>query len=262
MLYPILWAFWVAASGPPEFRWWLIFGIGIFLTRSAGCILNDFADRKFDPHVERTQFRPLATGLIQPLPALMFAAVLYVLAASLLLFLNPLCWLLAIVGFVLTAIYPWMKRFTYYPQVILGLTYNLGVLMAFAAIAHHLSWQAWFLYFLAALWQVMYDTEYAMADLHFDQKMGIKSTAIAFGQSRVWILAALQMAFVLGVIAFGFLQQYSMLFYLAALGCIPLFAYQSWRLQNPSLENCLWAFNHNHWVGLVVWLGFLYQCHL
>lgn len=257
MLWPTLWALWIASKGLPSVKLLVIFALGVLVMRSAGDIFNDLADRQFDRQVERTRLRPLATGRVTVRRALVLAAVLCVIALGLVSLLNPLCWLLAVVGFGLAVLYPWMKRITSLPQVVLGVAYNWGIVMAFAAVQNHVPWQAWYLLSVAVLWTVSYDTMYALADVKDDERIGLRSTARLFGRHAHVMIGGLQALTVLGLLGFGILEGYSLVFDVAVVLTIPLFVYQQTLLPGHSIARCIRAFNHNQWVGLLILIGLI-----
>lgn len=203
LLWPTLWALWLASAGHPEGKLLFIFVLGVILMRSAGCIINDFADRHVDGFVKRTCNRPLASGKIRVFEALILFMLLGLLALLLVLQLNKLTILYAFIGAALTLVYPFMKRFTHLPQLGLGLAFAWGIPMVFAATQGKLSWSAWFLFMTAVLWPVIYDTLYAMTDREDDIKVGIKSTAILFGQADRIIIGILQILFLMCLTVVG-----------------------------------------------------------
>ncbi|MHB1949242.1 MAG: 4-hydroxybenzoate octaprenyltransferase [Gammaproteobacteria bacterium] len=255
LLWPTLWALWLASSGKPDFHIVCIFVLGVVLTRSAGCIINDFADRKWDAYVERTRERPLATGRIKPWAALVLFGVLCLLAFLLVLMLNPLTIMLAFVGVGLMVFYPFMKRFTHLPQFGLGLAYAWGVPMAFAAQMNTVPRDAWWVFLTAAVWPVIYDTMYAMVDRADDVKVGIKSTAILFGTYDRVIIGVLQLVF-LGLLGWlGIVFELNWPYFLSLGFVAILFGYQFWLLKNRDRKQCFKAFLNNHWIGLAIFLG-------
>ncbi len=255
LLWPTLWALWLASHGRPHFLVLCIFVAGVVLMRSAGCIINDYADRKVDAYVKRTSQRPLATGAISVKGALIVFTVLSLFAFGLVLFLNVYTILLAIVGAVLAIIYPFMKRFTHLPQVGLGLAFSWGIPMAFAAENNAIPLAAWVLYFTAILWPVIYDTMYAMTDRDDDLKVGIKSTAILFATWDTVIIAVLQMVFLCGLIYVGCLFRLTMNYYASLLLVAGFFCYQQVLMKNRERTQCFKAFLNNHWVGLIIFVG-------
>lgn len=256
LLWPTYWALLMASHGLPEPRIFWIFTFGVLLMRAAGCVLNDIADRDFDRHVARTANRPITAGKISVTQALTLAIGLCLIAFILVLQLNHLTISLAFIALGLAAIYPLMKRFTYFPQAVLGAAFNFGIIMAFAAIQNRIPPVAWLLYIATLFWTVAYDTWYAMADREDDITIGIKSTARLFADAApIWIgLCSALFLLILGLA--GYLSGFSMSYYLILLLAIPLFIY----------EQCLGrrhayiaAFSHNHWVGSVVLIAILLQ---
>lgn len=257
LLWPTLWALWVAGEGRPDPLITLIFVVGVFLMRSAGCVINDYADRELDPHVRRTASRPLASGKVSAGEALTLFGVLGLLAFGLVLLLNPLTIALSIVGIILAATYPFMKRFTYLPQVHLGMAFGWAVPMAFAAQTGAVPAEAWLLLIGVVLWAVAYDTMYAMVDREDDVRIGVKSTAILFGESdRAWI-CAMQLG-VLGVLCvFGTQAELGFWYYLSVVAAGLLFVYQQRLIREREPERCFQAFLNNNWLGATVFLGIL-----
>lgn len=254
LLWPTAWALWLAADGFPGWAMLLVFGLGVVLMRSAGCVINDYADRNFDGAVERTKLRPLAAGRVSSTEALQLFGLLLLLSASLLLFLNWQTVLLSGVAVLLAAIYPLMKRVTNLPQVVLGAAFSWGMPMSFMAIQGQLPLLVWVLYGANLLWTVAYDTFYAMVDQDDDVKIGVKSTARLFGRYGFWIIGLLQ----LGTLALlewaGQLAGLGEAYSYALLAVLLLFFYQH-RLARQGREGCFRAFLHNHYVGAVVFAG-------
>ncbi|WP_411200803.1 4-hydroxybenzoate octaprenyltransferase [Thalassolituus sp.] len=255
LLWPTLWALWVAAEGVADFSNIIIFVIGVFLMRSAGCVINDIADRKVDGHVERTKGRPLATGELSTKHAIIGFVVLCSLAFVLVLLTNTLTVYLSLAGAALAAIYPFMKRHTHLPQVFLGAAFSWSIPMAFAAQADALPPVVWLLYAANLAWTVAYDTLYAMVDRDCDIKIGVKSTAILFGELDLFMIGLLQVLNLMCLwLAAGQLAL-SWAFYLAlALGALFL-AWQLWNVRSRSREDCFTEFRRSHWFGLIIWLG-------
>ena len=255
LLWPCLWALWIAAEGTPDTLVLVVFIVGTFLMRSAGCAINDYADRDFDPHVARTRDRPLAAGLITPREALIVAAALSLVAFVLVLLMNWLTIALSVVGLLLAASYPYAKRYTYLPQVHLGAAFGWAVPMAFAAQSGTLPPIAWLLYLAAILWATIYDTMYAMVDRPEDLKIGVKSTAILFGDADLAILALLQGLFVIDMALVG--QQAGLgLPYAVSLAVAVLFMIYHQRLiaeRKPA--DCFHAFLNNNWLGIAITAG-------
>lgn len=257
LLWPTLWALWVAAEGVPSLGNLLIFTLGVILMRSAGCAINDFADRHFDGHVSRTQHRPLVSGRVRPREALALFAVLVGLSFVLVLFTNANTVWLSFGGAALAACYPFMKRHTYYPQVVLGAAYSWGMPMAFMAETGTVPAEAWLLYLANLLWTVAYDTYYAMADREDDLKIGVKSTAILFGDADRAIILTLQ-GLALGCLLlasskFGL----GLCFYLGLAGAAACFLWEFVSTRQRDAASCFAAFLHNHWAGLLILLGLI-----
>ena len=254
LLWPTWWALWLASHGTPDFAMWLIFSLGVILMRSAGCVINDYADRNFDGAVERTKNRPLAAKLVQPQEALQLFALLLVLSASLLLFLNWQTALLSLVAVVLAAVYPFMKRYTHFPQVVLGAAFSWGMPMAFMAIQTDLPVLLWFLYAANLCWTVAYDTFYALVDKDDDEKIGVKSTARAFGKYVFWVIGLLQLATLALLEWVGAIAGLGWPFSTALLAALVLFFWQH-RLASRGREGCFQAFLVNNYVGMVIFIG-------
>lgn len=262
LLWPTLWALWIAGGGHPSGRLVFLFVMGTFLMRSLGCVANDIADRNIDGFVTRTKKRPLATGEIQLREALVLLLFLSSLALSLVIQLNRLTITLALVGFILALIYPYAKRFTYWPQAVLGLAYSWGIPMAFAAQQNNVPRIAWLLFMSAALWPLAYDTIYAMVDREDDRRLGIKSTALRLGQHEVLFIALVQVSFVLLLAFFGFFLKLQVTFYFM-LGLVGgLFIYQHYLIKRREPARCFKAFLNNTWVGAFLFLGFLLGMHV
>ncbi|WP_397455378.1 4-hydroxybenzoate octaprenyltransferase [Pseudomonas versuta] len=255
LLWPTLWALWVAAKGVPSLSNLLIFVFGVILTRAGGCVINDFADRKVDGHVKRTEQRPLVSGKISSKEALVFFALLMGISFLLVLCTNaPTIWL-SFGGLALAASYPFMKRYTYYPQVVLGAAFSWGMPMAFTAETGSLPAAAWLLYIANLLWTVGYDTYYAMTDREDDLKIGVKSTAILFGDADRMIILTLQ-GLALGCLLLASthfeLGGWFHLGLLVAAGC---FVWEFWYTRDRDPQRCFKAFLHNHWAGLAIFVG-------
>jgi 4-hydroxybenzoate polyprenyltransferase len=255
LLWPTLWGLWLARGGIPPWMLLWIFVFGTVLMRSAGCALNDFADRKFDAQVERTRHRPLATGAIAPWEALVVAAVL-ALAALLMVFkLNRLTLQLSIVAFALTAIYPFTKRFFAMPQAWLGIAFGFGIPMAFAAQLAEVPPLAWALLGANVLWTIAYDTEYAMVDRDDDVKLGIRTSALLFGQHDVLAVMTCYALFIFAMLFIGLWQGYGP-FYNGGLLLASVIAGYHYRLiRNRTREGAFKAFLHNNWIGAAIFVG-------
>ena len=257
LLWPTLWALAVAAEGSPDGWVLFVFVCGVFLMRSAGCAINDYADRDIDLHVARTRERPLTSGKIAPKEALAVFAVLGVIAFLLVLTLNRFTIQLSVVGIVLAASYPYMKRFHYLPQVHLGAAFGWAVPMAFAAQTETIPKQGWLLYVAAMVWAVAYDTMYSMVDREDDLKLGIKSTAILFGDYDRGMIAFFQLLFLLALVLIGIDLQFSGVYYLALGVAALLLGYEQFLIADRVPAHCFAAFLHNHWVGAVVFAGIM-----
>lgn len=256
LLWPTLWALWVASKGMPDLKWLLIFVLGTLFMRAAGCVINDYADRHFDGHVARTRGRPLADGRVTPREALILFAVLVALSFVLVLFTNLTTILLSFGGLALAACYPFMKRYTYYPQVMLGAAFSWGMPMAFSAVTGELPPpEAWLLYIANLLWTVAYDTYYAMTDREDDLKIGVKSTAILFGEADRLIILTLQGLALLCLAMAGARFSLGIWFLLGLLGAAACFAWEFWSTRGREPQACFAAFLHNHWAGLAILLG-------
>ena len=255
LLWPTLWALWIAAEGIPPVKILVIFVLGVVLMRSAGCVINDFADRRFDPLVRRTRDRPIAAGRVSPREALILFAVLCLLAFGLVLMLDWLTIRLSLVAVVLAAVYPFMKRYTYLPQVVLGMAFGWAIPMAFSAVAGELPKEAWLLYVINVVWSVIYDTMYAMADREDDLAAGVKSTAILFGEADRLILGILQGLMVSGLFLLGRDLAFGTIWWLTLLVVIGLFAWEQYLIRNRDPKRCFYAFLHNNWVGMAIFAG-------
>ncbi len=259
LLWPTLWALWLAAEGPPAGHLLGIFVLGTFLMRSAGCIINDLADRSFDGAVQRTRDRPLVTGAVAPGEALALCAGIGLLAFVLVLFTNALTILLSFAGVALAACYPFMKRHTHLPQLVLGAAFSWGIPMAFAAVRGELPAMLWLVFVANLLWTVAYDTEYAMVDREDDIKIGIKSTAILFGEMDRSMVAVLQALTVLALLLVGMRFGLGLYFYLGLLLAAGLFVYQQYLIRERRPEGCFKAFLNNNWAGAAVFGGLLLE---
>ena len=255
LLWPTLWALAIAADGAPDAWILFVFVTGVFLMRSAGCAINDYADRDIDLEVARTRERPLTSGRITPREALGVFAVLALLAFALVLTLNRFTVLLSFVGILLAASYPYMKRFHYLPQVHLGAAFGWAVPMAFAAQTGALPKQGWLLYVTAVIWAVVYDTMYSMVDRDDDLKLGLKSTAILFGDYDRLMVGIFQILFVAALVLVGIDLEFSAVYYVGLAVAALLFAYQQFLIADRVPAHCFIAFTNNQWVGAVVFAG-------
>ena len=255
VLWPALWALWIAAEGIPDLKLLFIFTLGAFLTRSAGCAINDFADRKVDGHVKRTAQRPIPSGRVTPKEAVVLFSGMMLLAFVLVLFTNWQTVLLSFGAVALTAVYPFMKRYTHLPQVVLGAAFAWAVPMAFSAVTGTVPWYAWLIYAATLLWTVAYDTLYAMVDRDDDLKIGVKSTAILFGDADKLIVAILQMITLALLIGLGLHLQLSVWFFTGLAGAATLFIQQQYQVRHRERDPCFRAFLNNHYVGLIIFAG-------
>lgn len=259
LLWPTLWALWIASAGVPPLDLLLIFSLGVFLTRSAGCVINDFADRHIDGHVKRTLNRPLPSGRVREREAIYLFCGLMLVAFLLVLLTNTLTILMSLGGLILAFIYPFMKRYTHLPQVILGAAFGWAIPMAFTATQEALPLTAWLLYLAKLLWTVAYDTQYAMVDRDDDLKIGVKSTAILFGRHDRLIIGLLQLA-TLGVLLWvGQLEQLGLWYLLGLAGAAALFIYQHWLIRARERMPCFRAFLNNHYAELLVLVGLVLE---
>lgn len=255
LLWPTLWALWMASGGMPSAKNLVIFIVGTVLMRMAGCVINDFADRKLDGHVERTKARPLATGRITVREAWIAFFVLLGLSFLLVLCTNVQTIWLSFGGAAIAALYPFMKRYTYYPQVVLGAAFSWGIPMAFTAAGGTLPAVAWLLFFANVLWTVAYDTYYAMTDREDDLKMGMKSTAILFGDADRVINLSLQGLMLLLLVLAGNKLAMHLYYYLGLAVAAACFVWQFHSTRDREPMKCFKAFLHNHWAGLAIFLG-------
>jgi 4-hydroxybenzoate polyprenyltransferase len=255
LLWPTLWALWLAADGLPPVKLLVIFSLGTLLMRSAGCAINDLADRKFDGGVARTRERPLVTGAVAPNEAITIAALLSLCAFVLVLFTNTLTILLSFGGVALAACYPFMKRHTHLPQVVLGAAFSWGIPMAFAAVLDTLPTILWLVFVANLLWTVAYDTQYAMVDREDDLAVGIKSTAILFGELDRHIVALLQGFTIIALLLVGQRFELSWVYFVSLLVATGLFIYQQRLIRERDPTRCFRAFLNNNWVGAAVFAG-------
>lgn len=255
LLWPTLWALWLAGNGAPDQGLFVIFVLGVVVMRSAGCVLNDYADRNIDPYVERTRNRPIASGSVAPLEALTLFAALGLIAIGLATMLNELARLLAIIGAALTVTYPFVKRFVSIPQFVLGAAFGWGVPMAFAAQTGNTPELAWLVFGTAMIWAVIYDTFYAMVDREDDRKVGVKSTAILFGDADLFVIAGLQALMLIALLLIGYRAELGFWYYLSVVLAGALMAWHQWLARDRQPAGCFAAFLHNHLIGMVVFIG-------
>jgi 4-hydroxybenzoate polyprenyltransferase len=255
LLWPTLWALWLAARGVPAVQILAIFTVGTLLMRSAGCAVNDFADRKFDPHVARTRERPLASGRIRSVEALALAAVLSLTAFLLVLMLNRLTVLLACVALLLAVSYPFTKRFFAMPQAYLGIAFGFGIPMGYAAVLGTVPAEGWWLLLANIAWTIAYDTEYAMVDRADDVRIGIRTAAILFGRLDVAAVLTCHAAFLAIMVALGAHIGLSWPYYAGLAGAAALIGYQYRLIRARHAGGCFAAFLNNNWVGAAVFAG-------
>ncbi|MDR9432642.1 MAG: 4-hydroxybenzoate octaprenyltransferase [Spiribacter sp.] len=259
LLWPTLWALWLAAEGWPNFGVLVIFILGVLIMRAAGCVINDYADRDFDRHVKRTRERPLTTGAVSEREALTLFILLCLIAFALVLLLNPLTIMLSVVGVALAASYPFMKRHTYLPQVHLGAAFGWAAPMAFAAQTGEVAPLAWLVFAAAIVWASIYDTQYAMVDRDDDIRIGIKSTAVLFGSYDRLMIGLLQILLTLLLAVIGWRAELGWVYYLALIAASALFIRQQWLIRTRSREGSFQAFLNNNIYGGIVFLGLF--CH-
>jgi len=255
LLWPTLWALWIAGEGHPDLLVVFVFVSGVVLMRSAGCVINDYADREFDPHVERSRDRPIAAGRVKPKEALALFAVLCLGAFGLVLLMNELTIWLSLAGVILAASYPFMKRYTHLPQVYLGAAFGWAVPMAFAAQTGSVPKLAWLLFVATVLWATVYDTMYGMVDREDDIKIGIKSTAVLFGEADRTIIAIIQLLFLGALLLIGQAADLGGYYYFGVLLAAALSIYQQYLIRNREPEYCFQAFLNNNWLGAAVFSG-------
>lgn len=255
LLWPTLWAVWIASNGHPDIRIVLIFSCGVILMRSAGCVINDYADKDFDPHVQRTKDRPLAARRITSRETLILFLVLCLVAFGLVLQLNWFTVQLSVIALFLAALYPFTKRYTHLPQLFLGAAYSWSIPMAFAAQTSEVPLLAWLIFITNLLWTVAYDTMYAMVDRDDDLKIGVKSTAILFGNADRLIIALLQLAVFILLITIGLHLGLGYLYYTGLALAAMLAMYQQRLIYHRDPARCFQAFLNNHWLGMTVFLG-------
>ena len=255
LLWPTLWALWLAGEGHPDQGLFVVFVVGVFIMRSAGCVLNDYVDRKIDPYVERTRTRPIASGAVAPMEALVLFIALSLIAIGLATMLNRPARLLAIIAAGLTVAYPFIKRWVSIPQFILGAAFGWAVPMAFAAQTGETPQLAWLVFGVAVIWAVIYDTFYAMVDREDDRKLGMKSTALLFGDVDLFVIAGLQILMLAALILIGLRAELGFWYYLSVAGAALLMAYHQWLARDRQPAGCFAAFLRNHQIGLVIFIG-------
>ena len=260
LLWPVLWALWVAGNGRPDQKVLVIFVVGVFVMRAAGCIINDLADRNIDPHVKRTRERPLAARRVSPYEAIALFILLGIAALWLVTRLDRFTVELSVVGALLTVTYPLVKRFFALPQLYLGISFGgWGIPMAFSAQLHALPRVAWMLFIAAVIWAVIYDTMYAMVDREDDLKLGVKSTAILFADMDRMMIAMLQLLMLADLALAGRSMHFGVWYEAGLGGAALLFAYQQWLIRKRQPAACLRAFFNNNYVGMVIFIGIALQ---
>ncbi|MBJ7222538.1 MULTISPECIES: 4-hydroxybenzoate octaprenyltransferase [unclassified Brenneria] len=259
LLWPTLWALWLAGRGAPEPWILFVFVAGVFLMRAAGCVINDYADRHFDGHVKRTASRPLPSGMVSEQSAKVLFVVLVLLAFGLVLTLNKMTIWLSVAGLALAWVYPFMKRVSHLPQLVLGAAFGWSIPMAYAAVSEALPLTCWMMFLAYVCWTVAYDTQYAMVDRDDDLKIGIKSTAILFGRFDTLIIGLLQAGVLLLLAVLGYMSSLGPVFYVSLLVAAGLFAYQQTLIAGRERDACFRAFRNNNYVGMVLFAGVLFS---
>ncbi|WP_043892746.1 4-hydroxybenzoate octaprenyltransferase [Providencia sneebia] len=257
LLWPTYWALWIASQGVPSWHLLIVFTAGVFLMRAAGCVINDFADRHFDGHVERTKHRPLPSGNVTEKEAKILFLSLVLLSFLLVLTLNTMTIWLSIAGLALAWIYPFVKRVSHLPQVVLGAAFGWSIPMGFSAVSESLPFVCWLLFLVNILWSVIYDTQYAMVDRNDDLKIGVKSTAILFGEYDKLIIGILQIVMIGLLIWIGALAGLDIIYYIALILSAMLFIYQQKLMVNRERALCFKAFMNNNYIGLVLFIGII-----
>ncbi len=255
LLWPTLWALWIAAQGFPDFSVLIVFSLGVFLMRSAGCVINDFADRKIDGFVERTKNRPLPSGRATSTEAVLLFLALALISFFLVLTQNTLTIQLSVVGALLAFTYPFMKRFTNLPQLVLGLAFSWAIPMAYAAQADALPTVVWILFAVNIIWTIAYDTLYAMVDRDDDLKIGVKSTAILFADNDKLIVGLLQLFSLILLVLVGWIENLNWIYYAGLLIVSVLFIKQQIEIKTRDKKACFKAFLDNNYVGLVIFIA-------
>ena len=255
LLWPTLWALWLAGKGHPNATIFIVFMLGVIIMRSAGCVLNDFADRKIDPYVERTRTRPIASGVVAPMAALTLFVALALIAIGLATMLNRQAQILAVIAAILTIVYPFIKRFTSIPQFILGAAFGWTVPMAFAAQTEQTPPLAWLVFGATLIWTIIYDTFYAMTDREEDLKLGVKSTAILFGNADLCIIGGLQILMLVVLVFIGNMAKLSAWYYTSIVITGILMIYHQWIARDRHSSSCFNAFLHNQYIGMTMFIG-------
>ncbi|MBT8079021.1 MAG: 4-hydroxybenzoate octaprenyltransferase [Gammaproteobacteria bacterium] len=255
LLWPTLWALWLAGKGHPNPGVFVVFVLGVIIMRSAGCVLNDLVDRNIDPYVERTRFRPIASGAVTTIEGITLFIALGLIAIGLAAMLNRPAQLLAVIGAALTIVYPFIKRYISIPQFVLGAAFGWAVPMAFAAQTGSTPQLAWLVFVTALIWAVIYDTFYAMVDRDDDIKVGVKSTAILFGDADLFVIGGLQALMLMALVFTGQMAQLGLWYYMSVGVAALLMAYHQWLARDRKPVGCFAAFQNNHVIGLVIFVG-------
>jgi 4-hydroxybenzoate polyprenyltransferase len=255
LLWPTLWALWLAGEGHPDGEIFIVFVAGVVIMRSAGCVLNDFIDRNVDPYVERTRNRPIASGAVSPVEGLTLFVALAMMAVGLAATLNREAQILAAIGGVLTIAYPFVKRMASVPQIVLGAAFGWAVPMAFAAQTGETPQLAWLIFGTAVIWAVIYDTFYAMVDREDDMRIGVKSTAILFGDLDLFVLGTLQLLMLTALFFIGDMAKLSGWYFASLAVTAGLMVYHQWTARSRKPADCFHVFIHNHYIGLSVFVG-------
>ncbi len=259
LLWPALWGLWFASAGQPNQQVLIVFILGVALMRSAGCVINDYADRDFDPHVERTRERPIAAGRVSPREALILFVALCLTAFALVLTLNGLTIALSFVGVFLAATYPFLKRYTHLPQFYLGAAFGWSIPMAFAAQTGDVPVVAWVLFAANVCWSVAYDTIYAMVDCDDDLRVGVKSTAILFGRYDLFFVGVFHLGTLVLLAVAGGMMQRGSLYYVGLIVAAVFAAYEQWLIRDHDRTRCFTAFLDNNHFGIAVFIGLLFD---
>lgn len=255
LLWPTLWGLWIAAEGTPSWEILKVFVFGVVLMRAAGCAINDFADRGFDGKVKRTRARPIVTGEVSPNVAIAVFCSLSMVAFVLVLTLNTLTIQLSFVAMALAMVYPFLKRYTYLPQLVLGAAFAWSIPMAFAAVTNAVPETAWMLFVATLLWTTAYDTMYAMVDREFDKSIGVKSTAILFGDADIPIIATLFVMVLAALFLVGYRLELHAYYFYSLWVALGMVVYQLWLIRNRDPDKCFRAFIANNWFGMIIFLG-------
>ena len=255
LLWPTLWALWIAGRGHPDAGIFLVFMLGVIVMRSAGCVLNDFADRNIDPYVKRTRSRPIASGAVAPMEAITLFVALALIAIGLAAMLNRPAQVLAVIAAGLTVVYPFIKRFVSIPQFVLGAAFGWAVPMAFAAQTGEAKQIAWLVFGTALIWAVIYDTFYAMVDREDDLKVGVKSTAILFGDADLFVIGGLQLLMLVSLIFIGNMAELGVWYFGSVVIAAIIMGYHQWLARDRKPAECFKAFLHNHYIGMIIFIG-------